>query len=173
MDDDVDMKLSYEHDEDVLLHHVILPRVLPQEKSPRLYETEMDLMVKMVENVKNLVKFLPPKTFELFQCLHRVHMMHTKENISNEIKTLKPGDTFAMFVRMQCTGLMIHVPLTENVDDVQNVVVSTIPNLHPDEIYNHDSDFEVIFQYFLYFNIGYSLNFFFLEISVHLSRASN
>lgn len=140
----MDMKMSSEHNEDVLLHHVILPRVLPQKKTPRLYETEFNLMKIMVTNVKNLAQYIPSKTVELFERLHRVHMMCTKENISEEIKALQPGDTFAMFVRLQHTGLMIHVPSTENVNNVQNVIVSTIPNLHPVEIYSHESDFEVI-----------------------------
>lgn len=137
------MKLTIKHDEDVLLHHVILPRVLPQEKSPHLYDVEFNLMIKMVQNVEDLAEFIPPKTVELFQRLHRVHTMCTKETISREINALQPGDTFAMFVRLQYSGFMIHVPLNENVNDVQNVIVSTIPNLHPDEIYNHETDYEV------------------------------
>ena len=137
------LKKSFEPGDDELLHHVILPRVLPQQKSPRLYKTEMDLLMKMVQNVENLKEFLPAKTVEFFQRLHRVHAICTKENISREISALQPGDTFAMFVRLQHTALMIHVPLNEQINNVQNVIVSTLSNLHPDEIYKHDSDFEV------------------------------
>lgn len=146
MDNDVDLKLGSEHNLDVLLHHVILPRVLPQEKSRNLYETEIDLMLKkMVKNVE-IVEFMPPKTVELFQRLQRTHIKCTKENISREIRNLRAGDTFAMLVRSQHTAFMIYVPLNETSDDVQNVIVSTFPsNLHPGQIYNHESDFEVIF----------------------------
>lgn len=144
MDADVDMTLSYEHKEDVLLHHVVLPRYLPQERSPNLYDVELDLMSKMAKNVEDLSDFIPSKTVELFQRLQRVHTMCTKETISREINALQPGDTFAMFVRLQHTGFMVHVPKTETVDNVQNVIVSTIPNLHPVDIYQHDTDYEVI-----------------------------
>lgn len=142
----VNMKLNSEHDHDDLLYHVILPRVLPQEKSTSLYKTECDLMLKMVANVESLTDFIPPKTLELFQRLYRVHTTCTKESISREIRDLRPDDTFAMFVRFQHTGFMIHVPSDEKENDVKNVIVSTISNLHPDEIYKHYTDFEVSFN---------------------------
>lgn len=148
-DDDMPMELAKKHKEDELLEHIILPRVLPQEKSLKLYETELDLMKKMVENVENMANVIPSKTVEFFQRLHRVHMTCSKENVSCEINTLCPGDTFAMFVRFQHTAIMIHVPSNERINDVKNVIVSTIPTLHPGEIYKHDSDFEVIEQLFL------------------------
>lgn len=53
-----------------------------------------------------------------------------------------------MFVRLQHTGIMIHVPSNEEIDNVKNVIVSTIPTIHPGEIYSHDSDYEVIFDIF-------------------------
>lgn len=56
------------------------------------------------------------------------------------------GDTFAMFVRLQHTGIMIHVPSNEKIGDIKNVIVSTIPTIHPGVIYDHDSDYEVIFD---------------------------
>lgn len=135
----VDEKLS---EYDVILHHVLLPRVLPQEKSPKLYEVELNLMTQMVKNVVNLVKCgIPSKTVELFRSLHEVHMKCNKENISKAINSLQPGDTFAMFVRLQHTGIMIYKK------DSQNIIVSTIPSLHPEKIYKHDSDYEVIFHF--------------------------
>ena len=144
-DDDVPMDLAIDHNEDELMIHIILPRILPQEKSSKLYKTEVDLMKKMVENVENMANVLPSKTVALFQRLHRVHMVRTKENVSHEINALCPGDTFAMFVRLQHTTIMIHVPSNEKINDVKNVIVSTIPTLNPDEIYKYNSDFEVIF----------------------------
>lgn len=145
-DDDVPMELSIAHNEDELLEHIILPRILPQEKSSMLYKTELELMKKMVENVENMADIIPLKTVELFQRMQRVHMICEKGNVSQEINALRPGDTFAMFVRLQHTAIMIHVPSNEKINDVQNVIVSTIPTLHPGEIYKHDSDFEVIFN---------------------------
>lgn len=64
MDDDVDTKLSTEHEQDVQLHHVILPRDLPQKMLPNLYGTEIDLMLNMVQTVQSLVKLISPKTVE-------------------------------------------------------------------------------------------------------------
>lgn len=148
--DDVSMRLAVKHDEDELLDHIVLPRVLPQEKSSKLYETELDLMRRMVENIESMAHVIPPKTVELFQRLHRVHMVRTKDNVAQEINDLRPGDTFAMFIRLQHTAIMIHVPSNEKIDDVQNVIVSTIPTLQPDKIYKHDSDLNVIFSVFLY-----------------------
>lgn len=145
-DDDVPMELSIAHNEDELLEHIILPRILPQEKSSKLYKTELELMKKMVENVENMADIIPSKTGELFQRMQRVHMICEKGNVSQEINALRPGDTFAMFVRLQHTAIMIHVPSNEEINDVKNVIVSTIPTLHPGEIYKHDSDFEVIFN---------------------------
>lgn len=139
------MELSNENNQDGLLHHVLLPRVLPQKKTYRLYDMEFNLMIKMVKNVEKLAQFLPPRTVEFFQRLYRVHMMCTKENLSREINALCPGDTFSMFVRLQHTAIMIYVPVNENANDIQNVIVSTVPvSLHPEEIYKNESDIEVI-----------------------------
>lgn len=145
MADDVNMKLCFQHDEDVLLHHVILPRVLPQEESESLYQTEIDLMRKMVKTVKDLDTFLPSKTVEFFERLERTHLQCTKENISHEINELRPGDTFAIFMSFERTTFMIHVPLDGHNNDVQNVIVSTFP------IYMQENDFEVIFDIFYKF----------------------
>lgn len=169
-DNDVPMELAIKNVEDELLEHIILPRVLPQEKSRKLYDTEMSLMNKMVENVETMAHVIPAKTVELFQRLHSVHMDRTKENVSRHINNLHPGDTFAMFVRFQHTALMIYVPPNENdVDDVKNVIVSTITNLHPDEIYNDKPgiDFMVILanliwkKFLEYLKLLKYLNFFY------------
>lgn len=141
---DVPMEMSNKRAYDELLEHIILPRILPQEKSSKLYETEHELMSTMVKNVECMANVIPSKTVEFFQRLHRVHMICSKENISREINSLNPGDTFALFVRLQHTAIMIHVPSNEKINDVKNVIVSTIPTLHPGEIYKHDSDYEVI-----------------------------
>lgn len=129
-----------------LLNHVILPRVLPQTKPRSFQETE--LMVKMVNNVENLAKykFMPPKTVELFKRLKRIHFECTPAVISEEINKLRPGDTFAMFVRRQNNAFIIYAPPVKdrNATIPQNVIVATfLGNLHPCEIYKHDSDVQV------------------------------
>lgn len=149
MDDDINMiELGYQHNEDVRLHHVLLPRVLPQEKSNRLFETELDLLNQMVKNVEDLVVSLSPKTVKLFQSMRKVHTERTPAVVSDEINALGPDDTFAMFVRFQHSVIMIHVPSDEKTNKIQNAIVATIPgNFHPDEVYTHESDMQVIFAY--------------------------
>lgn len=90
-DDDVPMILAKTHSYDELLDHIVLPRVLPQEKSSKLYDTELALMMKMVETVENMTNVIPLKTVELFQRLHNVHMNCSTENVSRVINSLNPG----------------------------------------------------------------------------------
>ncbi|XP_031632913.1 uncharacterized protein LOC116346822 [Contarinia nasturtii] len=130
--------------QDILLDHVLFSRFLPQEKPRYIYE-EM-LMVKMIENVESLSKYLmPTKTVEMLQRLKRVHFECTPNVISEEINDLEPGDTFAMYVRRQNCAIMIHVPANEliSIEETRNVIVATFPgNLYRREIYEHDSDIE-------------------------------
>lgn len=134
-----------------LLNHVILPRVLPHTK-PRSFQ-ETQLMVQMVNNIEILAKcpFMPPKTVELFKRLKRMHFECTPAVIAEEINSLRPGDTFAMFVRRQNNAFIIHAPPMPNSDKStipQNVIVATfLGSLHPCEIYKHDSDTQVNLQW--------------------------
>lgn len=133
--------------QDMLLNHIILPRHLPQTKSRFFHQTELKLLDQMVENVVNLSDKLPPKTVKLFEKMRKIHHNRSVTNISNEINALQPGDTFAMFVRRQNCVFQIYVPPDANVADgkPQCVIVSTFPgNLHPNQVYNCDSDMEVI-----------------------------
>lgn len=145
----MDFDISYTHKEDVQLHQVLLPRVLPQEKGD-LFKVEHDLMDLMAKSVEKLAKLLPSKTVKLFRSLQKVHTERTPIIVSNEINALGPGDTFAMFVRFQHSMIMIHIPSDEISNNIQNAIVATIPgSLHPNEVYNHESDMEVHFsQYF-------------------------
>lgn len=122
-----------------LLKHVLLPRVLPQEKSANLHGDEMNLMSVMVDNVERMAEYLPKNTVGMFQRLRRIQQMRTGECIANEIKALQPGETFAMFVRRQNCAFMVHKTATG-----KDVIVATFPgNLHPKEVYGHRSDIEV------------------------------
>lgn len=128
----------------MLLHHVILPRFLPQEKSTHFHLTELQLMRQMVQTVYGLSEKLPTPTVNLFVRFLDIH----KESIPNhqtvysKINALQPGDSFAMFVRRQNSMFVIHAPANTA---LQEVYVATFPgNLHPDEVYKYDSDSEVI-----------------------------
>lgn len=121
------------------MNHVVLPRVLPQEKSVDLHGDEISLMSIMVENVERMAKYLPRNTVGMFQRLKRVHQTRTGECIAGEINALKPGETFAMFIRRQNCAFMVHKTAKES-----EVIVATFPgNLHPREVYEHQSDIEV------------------------------
>lgn len=135
-----------EEKEDNTLTHIVLPRVLPQKASDNLHTTELDLMCQMANIVSDLVEWIPPKTVTLFQNLQNVSANCTPQVVSNAINRLGPGDTFAMFVRIQRCAVMIHVPPNETVNNVKNVIVATFPgSLHSSEIYERVSDIEVIF----------------------------
>lgn len=127
-----------------LLNHVVLPRVLPEGYHKDHEDQEMTLLSIMVQTVEKNSEWIPSATVRLCQRLKRAHMSRTPETVSTEISKLQPGETFAMFVRRQNTGLMIHMP-NEQVPNVEKTVnVVTFPgNVHPKEIYDHTSDLEV------------------------------
>lgn len=129
---------------DILLNHVVLPRVLPQEKSRFIHEQA--LVVQFIENVENVSEWLPEKTVEMMDRLKRVTREHTRDVITEIINELEPGDSFSMFVRRQNCAIMFHIPATEeaNAPDLLNIVVGTfLGTLHPREIFNHENKIEV------------------------------
>lgn len=131
---------SYEN----LLNHVVLPRILPEGYLKDHEDQELSLLSNMVHTVERNSEWIPSATVRLCQRLKRAHMSRTPETISNEISQLRPGETFAMFVRRQNTGLMIHMPSEQVSNAEKTVTVVTFPgNLHPKEIYDHTSDLEV------------------------------
>lgn len=145
-------KLTPQQKQDMLLHHVILPRFLPQGKSSHFHQTEIQLMHEMVQSVCNLREEIPMETVKLSLNFWKIHheSMPNQSTISTEIKALQPGNSFAMFVRRQNCMFVIHAPSSqgekaEQANAVpQEVIVATFPgNLHPDEVYKHDSDIEV------------------------------
>ncbi|XP_055310983.1 uncharacterized protein LOC129573873 [Sitodiplosis mosellana] len=131
---------TYQERHEVLMNHVILPRYLPQERSKNFHNEELALLSNMVENVERLAKSLPRNTVNMFHGLARVHKTLTPSVVSTEIRNLKPGDTFAMFVRRQNCAMMIHMP-PERGDD--RVIAAIFPgNLHPKHISAAESDIE-------------------------------
>lgn len=132
--------------QNILLHHVVLSRTMPQEQA-QFPEDGLMLMEKMIENVENLAESIPKKTVELFERLKRINRELTEDVVSDEIADLKPGDTFAMLIRQQYSVFMVHVLRDADLHDEQahNVVVATFPtSLYPKHVYEHDSDLEVI-----------------------------
>lgn len=149
MSNESDASVSAQQKQDVLAH-VILPRFLPQETSHHLDQTDLQLLRKMVENVVHSSGTVPMQTVKLFQSLWKIHDDLNAETISTEINALRPGDSFAIFVRRQRWMFMIHAPPCndENAanNEPQEVIVATFPgNVRPSEIYKHESDIEVNF----------------------------
>lgn len=132
---------KYQEMQEALLNHVILPRYLPQNKPKDFHSEERALLLGMSQNVGLLSKSLPSNTVNMFERLARVHNTLTPSVVSNEIRNLEPGDTFAMFVRRQNCALMIHMPEKRGDD---RVILAIFPgNLHPKHISGVEGDVEV------------------------------
>ncbi|XP_031637089.1 uncharacterized protein LOC116349684 [Contarinia nasturtii] len=138
MEVDEDIEEKYK----ILLNHVVLPRFLPQNRSEHLCSEELALVSAMVKNVTEnelLTQHIPPATIKMLNMLNEVHKNLSPNTVSQQIQSLKPGDTFGMFVRRQNCGIMIHMPV--DFDQSKRVIVATFPgNIHPKHIYSNDSD---------------------------------
>lgn len=135
-------QLHYEN----LLTHIVLPRVLPFGRIKGHEKIELSLLTRMNDAVQEMAEILPEESIRIFANFHDVHKLRVPENISNKINELKPGGTFAMFVRRQNTAFMIHMPNdgNNNLNEFKDVIVSTFPgNLHPKEINDQTSDVQV------------------------------
>lgn len=142
---DPDEDLNLEND---LLHHVFLPRFLPQRKQNNLNELEIDLLSRMVELVEVKEEFIPKPTVNMFINFYNIQADCQPATICNQINRLKPGDTFAMFVSGQNCMFVIYMPTNnqEEPDESATVIVATYPgNLDFKDIYRNIGDFEVIF----------------------------
>lgn len=126
-----------------LLNHIVLPRYLPQNRSPNFVTEELELLKRMVKNVESLSEFIPMNTLKMMQSLADVHLKPNPKTIKRNISNLQSGETFAMFVRSQNCALLIHM-LSEASADSENIVVATFPGkLHPTQVYGNPSDLEV------------------------------
>lgn len=136
-----------------LLNHVVLPRFLPQSRSEQLHSEELALMSFMAKNVTNnelLTQYLPPATVKMFNMINEAHTNLSPTIVSQQIRSLQPGDTFGMFVRRQNCGIMIHMPKIFHDDQSKRVIVATFPgNIHRKHIYQNDSDIKVTILWFV------------------------
>lgn len=150
----MDIDTDEEFEDEVLdkrikvMNHILLPRKLPQEQYDSC-DTDLALMNQIVEIVQKLDSHLPAKTVKLLKKVRQIYLKCTPTAVSKAIKTLGPGDTFAMFLRSQDCAIMFHVPKDEIIDNVQNVIIATTPrSLDPSAIYdNAGSGIEVICIY--------------------------
>lgn len=108
-----------------LLHHVVLPRVLPNvlEKS-KIEEHELMLVDKLTASIEQSAKYLPASTVKNFQNFNQLHKDRDPKLVSQQINELRPGKTFAMLLKKQHTVFMIHMP-----DDERGIVnIGTFPS---------------------------------------------
>lgn len=148
MTDDVGVNNDDQQRQEMVLNYAVLPRILPQEKPKELHRTELQMIAQMIGKVVDLSGILPSKTIESFKRLGRVHDLNVPnvEEVTEQINSLRSGDTFAMFVRRQNCTFTIYVPPYESIGDgiPENMIVATFPgNLHPNEVYKYESDIEV------------------------------
>lgn len=142
--------LNLEND---LLDHVLLPRLLPQTKRNNLHDLELDLLSRMAELVEVQDEWIPAPTVKMFENLYHVQAECQPETIFEQINDLKPGGTFALFVKGQNCVFVVYMPLTDDndqpePDDLTTVIVATFPgSMDPKDIYKNFGDFEVSFFY--------------------------
>lgn len=145
MEENINMTSQLEK-HSILLNHVLFPRVLPQRKTR--FNDEQAIVMQFLENVKNAQEWLPMKTVEMMERLKRVTLECTRTVVSDIINELGAGDSFSMFIRRQNCTIMFHIPSNEGsyVEELQNIIVATfMGNLHPNEIFEYESDIEVSF----------------------------
>lgn len=129
-----------------LLNHIVLPRYQPQTRSPNFPAEELKLLERMVQSVESLSSFLPLNTLKMARSLAAVHLNLTPSTVTNEINNLQPGETFAMFVRMQNCAIIFHMLANAKANSEELVVVTFPGKLHPKEVYTNPSDLEVGFM---------------------------
>lgn len=127
-----------------LLNHIVLPRYLPQKRSPNFCAEELELLKRMVQTVESFPEEMPENTLQMMRSLADFHVQKPfPKTIKLNIRDLQPGGTFAMFVRSQNCALLIHM-LPKAPANSENIVVCTFPGkLHPKEVYDNPSDLEV------------------------------
>lgn len=122
---------------------------MPHRKSEHLHGEELALMSFMAESLvqNDLLAKNIPNTIKMFLRLEEVHKTRSPKVTSNQICSLKPGETFAMFVRRHNSALMIHMPLKKGNsprNQTDRVIVATFPgNLHPKQMCDNDGDIAV------------------------------
>lgn len=133
-----------------LLNHIVLPRFIPNDANDDLHLQEKTFLIQMLRAVHSLSEWLPTRTVKMFESFVNVHQQRTPEAVSEEINKLKPGNTFAMYVRCQNTVFMCHMPTNGSIDAEPNettpVIVTTFPGrIGVKNVYNHPLDMEVRF----------------------------
>lgn len=165
-----------------LLNHILLPRFISANAQKELFGQEISLLSRLCETVTAASKWLPTSTVDLIKSFERVHQSNeSEETIYDELNKLKPGQTFAMFVRQRNTVFMCHMPTIRGkrmaADKLQSVNIATFEGqIDPKDIYSNPMDSMVCrsrFEAFNAFIIQLIIAFFQLFLSVCLSRTSN
>lgn len=133
------------------LTHILLPRHIPDSVIQDAGEQETTLLIRMSETVR-LAKWLPPNTVQMFETFEKIHFMAAPEVIEEAINELRPGHTFAMFVRGQNTVFLCHMP-SDASDEVNGgtpdtetpIIVATFPgSVSMQRFYKESAELKVI-----------------------------
>lgn len=109
-----------------LLNHIVLPRFISAEAGVDAFAQEMTLLSRLNESVRGSLAWMPANTARLLASFERVHQSTESEDaIHAELNGLRPGATFAMYVRRRNTVFMCHMPARRATDGSVPVVVAT------------------------------------------------
>lgn len=131
--------------DDMVLAHVILPRVLSEYTPEELSNAES----KIIDHIITIAEDLNIENAKTLKALKQFYLGCSPQTVFQDINKLRPGDNFAVFVRAQHCAILIQVPVEGNADDV---TVATFPGiLEPTDIYSRDSGVEVKFLFIFFF----------------------
>lgn len=110
-----------------LIRHVFLPLRLPGPVSGNIIAEENCLLSLLLQTIRETQRVIPQikKTLTVFETWVDVQGNGNSEpsRISNAIKTMQPGQMYALYVRAQNCGLLISIP--EGRSD--SIIWSTFP----------------------------------------------
>lgn len=141
--------------EESVLNHVVLPRFIPSNASIDQIAQDESLLMQMCEIFRKNAQWMPLKTNRMLHTFANVYQANDDaQTIYNELNSLKPGDTFAMYVRRQNAVFLCYmlenVPNPNELDETTPIVVATFPaQVSLKEVYAHPLDMEVSLQFFL------------------------
>lgn len=127
-----------------LIPHVFLPLKLPDEISDFLISEENQLLWSLQQTIQRY-EIIPQiqQTCSVFKTW--VQIQTRDFEIGDQIRTLQPGQLFALYVRAQNCGLIISIPK----HDPNEIVWSTFPASQK----NHDVTGRLIMQFTFPFQI--------------------
>lgn len=132
-----------------LLNHILLPRFTTIKSIAEWNLQDETLLEWMSQTMASSADWLPSHTIAMFESFKRVHEFRDDdETICRELNKLRPGETFAMYVRRQNTVFMCYMPADAangyEINEATEVIVATFPGqVNAKDIYAHPLNLEV------------------------------